>query len=112
MAPCCGARFLRYTLEGRVLDGRDQPFAPHYQLGLWAQWQHPGGFFARADWQAGDGFYFSASHDERAAPRRLLDLRVGYEAGHWSASLWMRNALDERHAVEGVAQRLADDCLG
>lgn len=95
------ARFLRYTLEGQVLDGREQPFAPGYQYGLWARLQHRSGFYLRADWQASDDFYFAASHDERAAPRRLLDLRAGYEAGRWSASLWMRNVFDERYAVQG-----------
>ena len=33
------ARFLDYSLEGRDLDGRDDPHAPSYQLGLSAEWR-------------------------------------------------------------------------
>jgi iron complex outermembrane receptor protein len=95
------ARFDDYTLDGRVLDGREQPHAPEYQLGLWADWRHHSGLFARVDWQASDGFYFSASHDERAPAWQVLNLRVGYESARWSASLWARNLLDEHYAVRG-----------
>ncbi len=95
------ARFIDYTLEGRVLDGRQQPHAPQHQLGLWAQLQHHSGLFARADWQINDGFYFSASHDERAAAWQLMNLRVGYETDRWSASLWVRNLFNEQYAVRG-----------
>jgi outer membrane receptor protein involved in Fe transport len=94
------ARFLDYTQAGGDLDGRDQPHAPHYQLGLTAEWRQQG-LFARADWQAVDGFYFSASHDERAPAHQLMNLRVGYDARNWSASLWARNLFNERYAVHG-----------
>jgi iron complex outermembrane recepter protein len=57
--------------------------------------------FARADVQFQDGFYFSASHDERAAARQLVNLRLGYEADSWSATLYARNLLNERYAVRG-----------
>ena len=95
------ARFLDYTQAGRVLDGREQPHAPGYQLGLSAEWRSTGGWFARADWQAVDDFYFSASHDERAQGYQLTNLRVGYEARSWSVSLWARNLFDEAYAVRG-----------
>lgn len=94
------ARFLDYEQAGTDLDGRDQPHAPRYQLGLNAEWRHRE-LFARADWQAVDGFYFSASHDQRAPSYQLLNLRIGYEASSWSASLWARNVLDEGYAVHG-----------
>lgn len=94
------ARFLDYTQADRSLDGRDQPHAPHYQLGLTAEWRRQG-LFARADWQAVDGFYFSASHEERAPAYRLMNLRIGYDARNWSASLWARNLFNETYAVHG-----------
>jgi outer membrane receptor protein involved in Fe transport len=28
-------------------------------------------------------------------------MRVGYEGGHWAASLWVRNVFDEAYAVRG-----------
>jgi outer membrane receptor protein involved in Fe transport len=94
------ARFLDYTQADRELDGRDQPHAPHYQLGLTAEWRRQG-FFARADWQAVDGSYFSASHDERAPAYQLMNLRIGYDARNWSASLWARNLFNENYNVHG-----------
>ncbi|MGC4030107.1 MAG: TonB-dependent receptor [Steroidobacteraceae bacterium] len=95
------ARFLDYTLDGRVLDGRAPPHAPQYQLGLWALLRHPDGWFARVDWQASDGFYFGVSDDERAPAWQLANLRLGYETGRWSASLWVRNLFNEQYAVRG-----------
>lgn len=94
------ARFLDYTQADRELDGRDQPHAPHYQLGFTAEWRRQG-FFARADWQAVDGSYFSASHDERAPAYQLMNLRIGYDARNWSASLWARNLFNENYNVHG-----------
>jgi iron complex outermembrane recepter protein len=95
------ARFLNYELEGRSLDGRDSPHAPNYQLGLAVDWRQAQGFFVRADVQWQDGFYFSASHDERASARQLLNLRLGYETQRWSATLYARNLLNEHYAVRG-----------
>jgi iron complex outermembrane recepter protein len=95
------ARFADYQVEGRVLDGRDQPHAPRYQASLSADLRLPSGFFARADATAMDAFYFSASHDERSGAYQLVNLRVGYEARDWMLSAWARNVFDQRYAVRG-----------
>jgi outer membrane receptor protein involved in Fe transport len=95
------AQFLEYELEGRDLAGRDAPHAPNYQLALSAEWHSPAGWFAHIEGQAVDAFYFSASHDERAASHRLLNLRLGYEGESWQATLYARNLLDEHYAVRG-----------
>jgi iron complex outermembrane recepter protein len=95
------ARFLDYTLEGRDLGGRDNPHAPNYQFGLTADWNFARGWSAQASMQAVDGFYFSASHDERAPSYQIANLRLGYAAGNWSATLYARNVLNEHYAVRG-----------
>jgi iron complex outermembrane recepter protein len=95
------ARFVDYSVGLRVLDGRDQPHAPHYQWGLNLDWHAANGWFARADWQAVDGFYFSASHDQRADRYQLLNLRAGFATRQWSANVWARNVLNEQYAVRG-----------
>ncbi len=94
-------RFLSYDLPDSALQGRAQAFAPAYQLSLAANWQSPQGPFARFDLSAQDRFYFSASHDQQAAARVLCNLRLGMRRGAWSASLWARNLLDRRYAVQG-----------
>jgi outer membrane receptor protein involved in Fe transport len=95
------ARFLDYTLEGRNLDKRDTPHAPNYQFGLAASLRSPSGWFAHAAFQAVDAYYFSASHDQRAPASQLVNLRLGYEADRWSATLYARNLFDEHYAVRG-----------
>jgi iron complex outermembrane recepter protein len=95
------ARFVDYVLENRDLAGRDDPHAPNYQLGLSAEWRSPRGWFARIEGQAVDGFYFSASHDERAPAHQLVNLKLGLERGRWQATVYARNLLDERYAVRG-----------
>ena len=94
-------QFLDYALGDSTLEGRDQPFAPRYQAGLTLDWHNTRGFFARADFHAVDGYFFSASHDERNEPYQLLNLRIGYDAVKWSVSLWASNLLDEHYATHG-----------
>jgi outer membrane receptor for ferric coprogen and ferric-rhodotorulic acid len=86
---------------GLAPRGRAQPYAPGWQLAASVDWQHPAGPFARLDLQAQDGYYFSASHDQRAPERALLNLRVGWRRGAWTASAWSRNLLDRRYALHG-----------
>jgi outer membrane receptor protein involved in Fe transport len=98
-------RYLGYiaTDGATVLDlrGRAQAYAPSWQGSLAAGYAHPGGGFARLDVQAQDGYYFSASHDQRAARRTLANLRVGWKRRGWTASLWARNLFDAQYALQG-----------
>jgi outer membrane receptor protein involved in Fe transport len=86
---------------GLAPDGRAQPYAPGWQLAASVDYEHPAGAYARFDLTAQDGFYFSASHDQRAAARLLLNLRLGWRAGAWNASAWVRNLLDRRYSQHG-----------
>jgi hypothetical protein len=98
-------RYLGYvaTDGGSVIDlrGRAQAYAPSWQGNLAAGYAHPSGGFARLDLQAQDGYYFSASHDQRAARRTLVNLRVGWKRRSWTASLWARNLFEAHYAVQG-----------
>ena len=94
-------RYLGYVNDGLDLRGREQAFAPPWQLSVSAGYEHPAGAFARADLQAQDGFYFSSSHDQRARARTLVNLRVGWRARSWTASLWARNLFDAVYSVQG-----------
>jgi outer membrane receptor protein involved in Fe transport len=91
----------RFIGNGLAPDGRAQPYAPGWQLAANVGYEHPAGPYARLDVQAQDGFYFSASHDQKAAARLLLNLRVGWRNGAWNASAWARNLLDRHYALHG-----------
>jgi iron complex outermembrane receptor protein len=95
------ARFVDYQLAGVSLNGRDQAHAPRYQFSLSADYRFAGGFYARADVTGMDAFYFSASDDTRSHAYQLVNLRVGYEATRWAASLWARNVFDKHYATRG-----------
>jgi len=84
-----------------ALDGREQAHAPQYQYSLTLAWHLPAGFFARADLQGVDDFYFDTSHEQRSGAYTLANLRVGYTGERWSVSVFARNLFDERYAMRG-----------
>jgi len=95
-------RYLGYiTTDGLDLRGRSQAFAPDWQLSVAAEYAVPSGWFARADVQAQDGYYFSASDNQRARSRELVNVRLGWQDAACSVSLWVRNLLQEHYAVYG-----------
>lgn len=83
------------------LEGRDLPHAPGYTFALSGQYQHPKGWFVRADLTGKDRFYYDVSHDERSAAYALTDLRVGRVWQRWSVDFWVRNVFDKRYTVRG-----------
>ncbi len=95
------ATFDEYQAPQGDLSGRDQAHAPNYTLAAGGAWRHPSGFYARIDTTARDAFYFDVSHDQRSDAYTLTNLRLGYDAPHWGAELWLRNAFDETYAVRG-----------
>ena len=48
-----------------------------------------------------DEYYFSDSHDQKSEPYSLLNLTFGKSFGKITATIWIRNTLDERYATRG-----------
>jgi len=100
-------RVVNYDASGnaqvilRDLAGRAQEYAPSVQASLALGWRHPSGWFARLDGQHSAGYYFSASHDQRAAARTLVNLRAGWARDAWELSAWSRNLFDATYALHG-----------
>jgi len=88
-------------IEWRDLSGRDQEYAPRSKASLGVVRQLPGGYFVRIDAAHTAGYYFSASHDQRAFAHTLVNARLGWRRGAWSASAWVRNLFDEEYALHG-----------
>ncbi|MGJ8663624.1 MAG: TonB-dependent receptor [Marinicella sp.] len=95
------ATFSDYVTVDDNFNGRKQAHAPDYTYNLGMSYQGDSGWFARADLNGSDGFYFSDSHDQKADSRELLNIKLGYQADTWSVYAWGRNVLDERYAVRG-----------
>ncbi len=95
------SRFHGYRFGDRDLEGRAWAHAPEWKASLAATWRHPAGWMARVDLSGEAGFYFDTSHDQRADPRFLANVRTGYEAERWSLEVWARNIFDERYPVRG-----------
>jgi outer membrane receptor protein involved in Fe transport len=98
-------------VERRDLSGRAQEYAAPWQGSLSVDYEHAsklalanGGF---AKWQLhvdaarSAGYYFSASHDQRAAPHGSINLRARLVATRWDASLWVRNLFNQDSALHG-----------
>jgi outer membrane receptor protein involved in Fe transport len=95
------SEYVGYRYGDRDLDGREQAHAPGYQYSVSAQWGGGEGWMARVDLSGVDAFYFDTSHDQRSDPYTLLNLKAGYSSGPWSVEAWVRNVMDESHAVRG-----------
>lgn len=83
------------------LEGREQAHAPSYSLAAGGEYALPSGWFAAVDIMARDAFYFDVSHDQRSKAYERVNLRLGYRADRWDATLWARNLTDENYAVRG-----------
>lgn len=83
------------------LDGRAQSFAPEYQFSAALTYSHPSGFYGRLDEFATDGFYFAAGQNQVAQAYQLMNLRLGYQHSRYEVSVWSRNVLNARYAIQG-----------
>ena len=92
------------TGDGERFDGREQAHAPGYQLNVGGEFTFPasaGEFFARAEAEARDAFYFSDNHGFQSDAYQLLDASAGYRGDGWSVRLWGKNLMDEEYFVRG-----------
>ncbi|MDX1481355.1 MAG: TonB-dependent receptor plug domain-containing protein [Woeseiaceae bacterium] len=95
------SEFTRFDGDDGRLEGREQAHAPGYSVALGGEYRHASGGFLRIDATARDDYFFDVSHDQRSQPFELVNLRAGYRAERWTATLWARNLFDEAYAVRG-----------
>jgi len=53
-----------------------------------------------------DEYYYSDSHDQKSVPYSLLNLTLGKSFGKTTATIWIRNAMDERYTTRGFYFKL------
>ncbi|BBC73399.1 TonB-dependent receptor [Altererythrobacter sp. B11] len=82
------------------LSGLEFPYAPKWTLAGGANVRFGGGFNANVNASFRSAVYTDVSipqADSRVGARTLVNGRVGYEAEHWSLSLFANNLLDEKY---------------
>ena len=89
-------------IEGELV-GREFAHAPGYSLNLGATWMNAGGWLARLDVNAVDGYYYDYSHDEQAESRVIVNLKAGREWGRFGLHAWVRNLFDEDYTTRGFS---------
>jgi outer membrane receptor protein involved in Fe transport len=96
-------RYLRVSelFAGLGIDGRAQPFAPSYKLGVAIEYDHPTGLFAGLDTTALGSFYYYTSDAQASRAYNLENFRVGYKHNAWTVSLWIHNLFNARYAQQG-----------
>lgn len=86
---------------GLGIGGRAQPFAPGYKVSAGVEYRDPRGWYARLDSSALDSFYYYTSDSQTSRSYHIENVRVGYQRGALTASVWVRNLFAERYAQQG-----------
>lgn len=82
------------------LSGMEFPYAPHWTLSAGANARFLDGFSANLNANYRSLVYTDVSvpqSDTRVGARTVVNTRVGYQAKHWSASLFVNNLFDEQY---------------
>lgn len=82
------------------LSGLEFPYAPRWTLAGGANVRFGGGFNANVNASYRSAVYTDVSipqSDARVGTRTLVNARIGYEADHWSLSLFANNLFDEKY---------------
>lgn len=98
-------RYQNFESAGGINDveGRDQSFAPRYRYVTGLQCASAAGWFSRMELEGCDSFYLAASHDRETSPYELVNLKAGWRGDRWGLTVWGRNVLDRKYAVQGYS---------
>ena len=82
------------------LSGLEFPYAPKWTLSAGANLRFGGGFNANVNASYRSAVYTDVSQPQsetRVGARTLVNARIGYQAQHWSLSLFANNLFDEEY---------------
>jgi outer membrane receptor protein involved in Fe transport len=80
---------------------REAAMSPKFTASFGFNYKNESGIFASAQMSFKDEYYFSDSHNQQSKPYLLLNLTFGKSFGKTTATIWIRNTLDERYATRG-----------
>jgi outer membrane receptor protein involved in Fe transport len=88
------------TTSTSTLSGSQFAYAPHWTLAGGINARLPSGFTGNLNVNWRSGVFTNVGADQgqyRVAARAVANTRVGYDAGHWGAYLFVRNLLDAKY---------------
>lgn len=96
------ATFSDYVLaNGDLVAKQEQAQSPKRTFNVAAQLMLTEQLIWRVEVDGKDDFRFSDGHDERSPSFELVNTRLSYELENWTASVWVKNLLDETYFVRG-----------
>jgi iron complex outermembrane receptor protein len=96
-------KFTYFAAEGVEAIGgnRKAAMSPKMTGSIGFNYENESGIFASTLMSFKDEYYFSDSHDQQSEPYSLLSLTLGKSFGKTTATIWIRNAMDERYTTRG-----------
>jgi outer membrane receptor protein involved in Fe transport len=96
-------KFTYFAAEGVEAIGgnRKAAMSPKMTGSIGFNYENESGIFASTLMSFKDEYYFSDSHDQQSEPYSLLSLTIGKSFGKTTATIWIRNAMDERYTTRG-----------
>ncbi|MGH8137221.1 MAG: TonB-dependent receptor [Steroidobacteraceae bacterium] len=95
-------RYHGFVQDGVLLPDRAVANAPHWQAAINATYRNPRGPFARVDVTGMGSYHFDLPPNwTTSRPYGLVNGRLGWQTGGWSASVWGRNLLNKSYPVRG-----------
>ncbi len=89
------------TLSERLVDGRDQAYAPRHSLSAALEYLITENLYFGTGISGRGSIYLDDSHDEKSAKYNLFDARLGYQEKNFRVELWGRNLGNERYETRG-----------
>ena len=89
-------------ISGSDYAGKNLSFVPQYTVELGGAWRTRAGWFAQAAARIIGDYTFDEGNTAGQGAYALVDLRAGYEKGHWGCSIFVRNALDTHYTANAL----------
>ena len=88
-----------YQFLGSAIGNREQAHAPEFSASAGLEYSHKSGAYLRIEHSVMLDFYYEEQYDFKSEPYQLINGSIGYSKGKMQVSIWMKNILDERHAM-------------
>jgi outer membrane receptor protein involved in Fe transport len=96
-------KFPYFASEGVEAIGgdREASMSPKVTGSFGVHFKNNSGIFGLVQMSFKDEYYFSDSHNQKSKPYTLLNINIGKSFGKTTATIWIRNAMDERYTTRG-----------